>query len=108
MEIPERLYFECRKDCLVVLDATGAQDYVSSGRLDPWLLLQAGPGNMLETPPKHAVSPKPGILIVECEDGTVQVDLVQGTARKRTPQGEMVYWGSLEDANAGKGYILQA
>jgi|GEM_PF-3286174 hypothetical protein len=101
MAVAPRLYYDLSPYGLVLYrPSTGGAGYV------PILVLLVGPGNVLEAAPRTATPVRSGVLSVACADGwVVLLDIGEGTARRRGPQGEQVYDGGLEEGNEGKGWI---
>lgn len=102
MAVAPRLYYDFSPHGLTIWEpAPNGQGY------RPMLVLLVGQGNVLEAPPQRAVGLRPGVLSVACADGwVVLLDIAEGTARRSRPDGsEEVYEGSLEQGNAGRGWM---
>ncbi|MCS7207766.1 MAG: hypothetical protein NZ951_07545 [Dehalococcoidia bacterium] len=101
MAVAPRLYYDVSPEGLRILQPSHhAQGY------QPVLVLLVGPGNVLEAPPRRAVSLGPGLLSVACADGwVVLLDITEGVARRTRLQTEEVYDGSLQEGNQGRGWI---
>ena len=85
--------------------ATIRQDLLGAG-VSPVVTLRVGPGNVFEHPPRWVVERRGDVVGVQCDgDTVVYLDFENGSARKRTPQGEFLYMGALDEGNDGKGYI---
>ncbi|MFH1141841.1 MAG: hypothetical protein V1724_09335 [Chloroflexota bacterium] len=73
---------------------------------EPWLELRCGPGNIFESRPVRVVSHRESAVSVQCADGAiVHLDLEEGTVRKEVGSRFFQYLGTIEEGNAGGGYI---
>lgn len=104
--IPQRMVFNCEAEGFSIYDAQEIRSLVRSGHGEPWLELRCGPGNIFESRPVRVVSHRESAVSVECADGAVvHLDLGEGTVRKEVGSRFFQYLGTIEEGNAGRGYI---
>lgn len=104
--LPRRPFFSCEEAAFSVVDGAAMRQSLLGEGLSPVVTLRVGPGNVFERPPRRVVERRADVVGVQCEgDTVVYLDFENGSARKRTPQGEFLYKGGLDEGNDGKGYI---
>ncbi len=103
---PQRPFFSCGTDEFLVIDRSDMGALLRGGEVTPWMRLEVGPGNVLEATPRSVVEHSGTSVVVDCEDGVLELDFYDETARKTTANGDrVVYLGGLDEANDGKGWI---
>ena len=79
---------------------------VLRGEEDPWLTLSVGDSNIIDSKPVRVTAHDSLSVEIECENGTISLDMASESARKRDDTGrEWIYCGGLEEANAGLGWM---
>ncbi len=74
--------------------------------VEPLCVFSVGPGNVFECAPLRVVGHGNEVVTVQCDGGeTVVLDFRELSARKRTPNGEWLYRGGLDEANEGLGFV---
>jgi hypothetical protein len=104
--LPQHPFFNCESDGFSVIDEAEMQKSLRSGQVTPVLKLQIGPDNIFETRPRRVVSRIGLKVTVQCDDDiTVTLDFDAESARKKSPEGEFVYLGGLDEGESGKGWM---
>ena len=103
---PARPFYSCDADGLTVIDQAEMPQLLRGGDVDPWLRLEAGPGNVIDGVPLKVETQEGARITVRCENGTIEIDFEEETARKTDADGRLyVYMGPLDEANAGNGWM---
>ncbi len=104
--LPRRPFFNCDDAGFSVVDADELRTALRGGEVTPWLKLDIGEQNIIQHRPRRVVERTGSTVAVECGGGvTVYLDLDAGAARKRTPEGEFLYRGGIDEGNDGNGFI---
>ena len=104
--LPQRPFFSCDEDGFSVIDAAEMQQSLRSGQVRPVLKLRVGPGNVFEHRPRKVVDRSGLKVTVQCDsDVTVILDFDSESARKKSPEGEFVYLGGIDEGGDGKGWM---
>jgi len=103
--IPPQLFFSCEPGSFRIVDKARFSQ-VLTGKEDPWLTLDVGETNVMHSRPLRVTTHNGDKIIVECEEGSVKLDMESESARKVDTTGkEWVYCGGLDEANAGLGWM---
>ena len=104
--LPQRPFFSCEDDGFSVIDGAEMQQSLRSGQVTPVLKLRIGPGNIFESRPRKVVDRSGLKVSVQCDDDiTVTLDFDAESARKKSPEGEFVYLGGIDEGDGGKGWM---
>jgi hypothetical protein len=105
--IPMKPFISCEKDKFILIDASEVKTTANLATLTPILCLVVGDGNIFQsTPLKAFVAASNDEISINCEgDSIVILDFVALAARKKTPLGEFLYSGGLDQGNEGLGWI---
>jgi hypothetical protein len=104
--LPQRPFFSCDDDGFSVIDAAEMQQSLRAGQVTPVLKLKIGPGNIFESRPRKVVNRSGFKVSVQCDDDiTVALDFDAESARKKSPEGEFVYLGGIDEGDDGKGWM---
>ena len=104
--LPERPFFSCAAGEFAVVDALQMRTAAGLAHVEPLCVFSVGPGNVFERAPLRVVGQGAEVVTVECDGGeTVVLDFRELAARKRTPSGEWLYRGGLDEANEGLGVM---
>ena len=105
-ELPVKPFFSCEEDNFAIADGALMHTVNSLLSVEPLLKLMVGSRNLFEHRPLRVTEHEGNMVTVECEaEETVYLDFHELTARKRTPQGEYIYFGGIEEGNDGMGFI---
>ena len=105
-DLPRRPFFNCDDTGFAVVDADELRKALPSGDVTPRLKLDIGEQNIFQHRPRRVIERTGSVVTVECDGGvTVYLDFDAGAARKRTPDGEFLYRGGIDEGNDAKGYI---
>ena len=106
MELPRRPFFSCEEAAFSIVDAEAMRQGLMTGGITPAVTLQVGPDNIFEHRPRKVLEHQEMQVSVQCDgDISVHLDFHSGTAYKRSPDGEFLYRGGIEEGNDGKGFI---
>lgn len=102
---PPSPFFSCENSSFRIVDKARFSQVVS-GKEEPWLTLAVGDSNVMHSKPVRVSSHEDSSIEIECEDGSLKLDIESESARKVDPDGrEWVYRGGLEEANQGMGWM---
>lgn len=102
---PSSPFFSCESDGLTIIDKTRFSQVIT-GKEEPWLKLSVNESNVMHSTPVRVKSQAGFAVEVECEEGSLKLDLDSESARKVDASGrEWVYRGGLEEANQGMGWM---
>ena len=102
---PRRPFFSCEDDRFVIADQSHMSRLLR-GEADPWLRLEVGFQNVLESRPVRVLRHAGHEVELECQEATVRLDFDSESARKVLPDGtEYVYRAGLDEANDGYGWM---
>ena len=105
-QLPQRPFFSCDEDGFSVVDGELMRQELGRGSVVPLFTLRVGEDNIFERRPRRVAAHEGMVVTVACDDDTtVELDFEAGTARKRTPAGEWLYRGGIDEGNNGKGFI---
>ena len=103
---PTRPFYSCDANGLAVIDQAEMPQLLRGVDVDPWLRLEAGPGNVIDGTPLKVEDQEGARVTVCCENGTIEIDFEEETVRKTDAEGRaFVYMGPLDEANAGNGWM---
>lgn len=103
--IPPQLFFSCEPASFRIVDKSKFSQ-VLSGKEDPWLTLSVNETNVMHSRPLRVTAHNGDKIEVECEGGSVKLDMESESARKVDPAGrEWVYCGGLDEGNEGLGWM---
>ncbi len=106
IQLPQRPFFSCEEAAFAVVDGDAIRQSLPTGPITPAVTLRVGPGNIFEHRPRRVMEHQGPLVAVECDnDATVYMDFEEGTARTRTPEGDFLYMGGIDEGNDGKGFI---
>lgn len=102
---PSSPFFSCEDTGLLIVDKTRFSQVVT-GKEEPWLKLSVAEENVMHSKPVKVKSHHDFTIEVECEQGSLKLDMESESARKVDSAGkEWVYRGGLEEANQGLGWM---
>lgn len=102
---PRSPFFSCEDSSFRIVDKTRFSQVVT-GKEEPWMTLSVGDLNVMHSRPVRVKSHQDFSIEIECEDGSLRLDIDSESARKVDSAGrEWVYRGGLEEANAGMGWM---
>ena len=105
-KLPKRPFFTCESDAFLILDQDALGAGLMKGDMEPWYRFEVGPDNLFETRPLQVTDHSKAKVIIECEGSVVELDLETGAAERQTPDGaRWVYYGGMEEANSGDGWM---
>ena len=103
--LPVKPFFSCDETTFRIVDRIRLQQFMT-GKEEPWLTLNVGESNVMHSKPLKVTSHDDFTIEVECETGTVKLNLDSESARKVDPAGrEWIYCGGLDEANSGLGWM---
>ena len=102
---PKSPFFSCEPGSFRIVDKARFSQVVS-GKEEPWMTLSVDESNVMHSRPVRVASHQDFSIEIECEDGSLKLDIGSESARKVDPAGqEWVYRGGLEEANEGMGWM---
>ena len=102
---PVSPFFSCEDSSFRIVDKSRFSQVVM-GKEDPWLTLSVNESNVMHSRPVRVTSHHDFAIEIECEQGTLKLDIDSESARKVDAEGrEWVYRGGLEEANQGMGWM---
>ncbi len=102
---PASPFFSCESDGLKIVDKTRFSQVIT-GKEEPWLTLAVNESNVMHSTPVKIKSHVDFKVEIECETGSLKLDIESESARKVDAAGrEWVYRGGLEEANQGMGWM---
>ena len=102
---PSSPFFSCEATGLRIVDKSKFSQVIM-GKEDPWLTLSVDESNVMHSKPVRVMSHEDFLIEIECEEGTLKLDISTESARKVDGTGrEWVYRGGLEEANQGMGWM---
>ncbi len=102
---PSNPFFSCEPGSLRIVDKSRFSQVVM-GKEDPWLTLSVDEQNVMHSRPVKVTAHQDFEVEIECESGTLRLDIDSESARKVDTDGrEWVYRGGLEEANEGMGWM---
>lgn len=102
---PSSPFFSCEESGLRIVDKARFSQVVS-GKEEPWLTLSVDEANVMHSKPLRIKSHQDFSIEVECESGSLNLDMETESARKIDADGrEWVYRGGLEEANQQMGWM---
>ena len=105
-KLPRRPFFTCEPDAFLILDQDALGAGLMKGDMEPWYRFEVGEDNLFETRPLQVLDHTPEYVTIECEDSVVELDLETGAAQRQTPDGaRWVYYGGMDEANEGSGWM---
>lgn len=103
--IPSKPFFSCEPNSFRIVDQARFSQVVT-GKEEPWLTLSVAESNVMHSKPVRVTSHQGDKIEIECESGSLRLDMESESARKVDPAGrEWVYCGGLDEANSGLGWM---
>ncbi len=102
---PSSPFFSCEDDRFRIVDKRRFSQVVT-GKEEPWLTLAVAESNVMHSKPVRVKAYRESSIEIECEDGSLKLDIGSESARKVDDTGrEWIYCGGLEEANEGLGWM---
>ncbi len=102
---PSSPFFSCEDTSFRIVDKARFSQVVT-GKEEPWLTLSVDDSNVMHSRPVRVTSHQDFSIEIECEEGSLKLDIGSESARKVDSAGrEWVYRGGLEEANQGMGWM---
>lgn len=104
-QVPKTLVFVCQAKRFAAVDASLLEDYMKD-RVEPWMSLEVGPGQMFETRPIRVLYYNYPEVAVVTTNYTIRLNLQTGAAYRVFPDGaEYEFRGGIGTSDTRPGWI---